>query len=174
MAVATSLAGDEAATGSFEAGLSRFTVDKHEGRTFHKESRIDDRGKVVAEVAAEVRYAIGSGAQAVSFLVEHDGRLFQSPITWYSQKRKLALSPGYDRVNTHFDRAVVPGCLFCHANKVEPVSLSTNQYEPPIARGSLAIGCERCHGPGELHAPSRRWSRAAISASSIPGTWSPA
>ena len=28
-----------------------------------------------------------------------------------------------------------------------------NRYEPPIFRGH-AIGCERCHGPGELH--SRR------------------
>ena len=26
-----------------------------------------------------------------------------------------------------------------------------NRYEPPIFQGH-AIGCERCHGPGELHA----------------------
>jgi Flp pilus assembly protein TadD len=30
------------------------------------------------------------------------------------------------------------------------VALSVNRYQPPIFRGH-AIGCERCHGPGELH-----------------------
>ena len=35
-------------------------------------------------------------------------------------------------------------------NRVENVAGTVNRYEPPIFRG-YAIGCERCHGPGELH-----------------------
>jgi predicted CXXCH cytochrome family protein len=42
-------------------------------------------------------------------------------------------------------------CLYCHANRVEPVEGTVNRYRPPTFRGH-AIGCERCHGPGELHA----------------------
>ena len=76
---------------------------------------------------------------------------FQSPISWYSQKKKWDLSPGYERRNYHFERPIEPQCLFCHANRVDPVEFSVNRYREPIFRGH-AIGCERCHGPGELHA----------------------
>ena len=51
----------------------------------------------------------------------------------------------------HFNRPIDPDCLFCHSNRVRAVPLSTNRYEQPIFLGH-AIGCERCHGPGELHA----------------------
>jgi predicted CXXCH cytochrome family protein len=40
-------------------------------------------------------------------------------------------------------------CLYCHVNRVEPVEGTVNRYRPPTFRGH-AIGCERCHGPGEL------------------------
>jgi predicted CXXCH cytochrome family protein len=101
-------------------------------------------------VEAEVKYALGSGTRGVSYLIEREGRLFQSPISWYRQKNRWDLSPGYERRNYHFDRPIEPQCLSCHANRAEPVPLSINRYEEPIFRGH-AIGCERCHGPGELH-----------------------
>jgi hypothetical protein len=42
-------------------------------------------------------------------------------------------------------------CLFCHTNHLHLVAGTLNGYEPPIFEGH-AIGCERCHGPGALHA----------------------
>jgi Flp pilus assembly protein TadD len=86
----------------------------------------------------------------VAYLIERDGFLFQSPITWYVRKQKWDLSPGYEKSNVHFDRPIQPDCLYCHANRVEPVAGTVNRYRPPIFEGH-AIGCERCHGPGELH-----------------------
>ncbi len=135
---------------TFMAGLSQFTIERRGGREFHSESRRDQQGRIVAQVEAEVKYAVGSGSRGISYLVEHDGRLFQSPISWYSQKNEWDLSPGYERRNQRFERQIEPQCLFCHANRVEPVDLSINRYKEPIFRGH-AIGCERCHGPGELH-----------------------
>jgi Tetratricopeptide repeat/Cytochrome c554 and c-prime len=135
----------------FLAGLSRYTIDHRDGREVHRETRLDEAGQVVAQIEAEVKYALGSGTRGTSFLIEHDGRLFQSPISWYGQTKKWDLAPGYDNSNAHFDRPIEPACLFCHANRVEPKKSSVNQYEPPIFRGH-AIGCERCHGPGEIHA----------------------
>jgi hypothetical protein len=117
----------------------------------HEETRQDAQGRIVATVAADVKYAVGAGAQAVSFFVEREDRLFQSPVTWYVKDRRWGLSPGYDRSNGHFDRAVVPQCLFCHANRVEPLGLSANKYVQPVFHDGGEIGCERCHGPGELH-----------------------
>jgi hypothetical protein len=136
--------------GQTEAALSQFTVERRDGREFHRETRRDAQGRILAQVEAEVKYALGSGSRGVSYLVEHDGRLFQSPISWYRQKGTWDLSPGYERRNHHFERPIEPQCLFCHANRVEPVERSINRYAEPIFRGH-AIGCERCHGPGELH-----------------------
>lgn len=135
---------------TFTAGSSVFTIERHDGREIHRET-VRDGNKVLAKVEGEVTYSVGSGARSISYLVEHDGRLFMSPITWYSQKRQFDLSPGYEKVSPHFDRPIDPNCLFCHSNRVEPVTLTENRYEPPIFEG-YAIGCERCHGPGELHA----------------------
>jgi hypothetical protein len=137
-------------TATFEAGSSRFTIERRAGKEIHRETRLDEKGRVLAQVEDEVKYALGSGTRGISYLVEHDGRLFQSPIAWYSQKKKWDLSPGYEQNNSHFDRPIEASCLFCHTNRVESVEHSANRYEEPIFRGH-AIGCERCHGPGELH-----------------------
>ena len=135
---------------TFEAGSSRYSVDHKGGRVVHGETRLDSDGHVLAKVEAEVKYAVGSGERGISYLIERDGRLGQSPITWYSHTNRWDLSPGYELGNLHFDRPIEPGCLFCHSNRVEPVGHTLNQYERPIFRGE-AVGCERCHGPGELH-----------------------
>ena len=68
------------------------------------------------------------------------------------QKRRWDISPGYGEFTTRpdFERAIQPDCLFCHANQFRPVAGTLNRYETPIFQGH-AIGCERCHGPGELH-----------------------
>jgi hypothetical protein len=142
--------GQSDGTTTVEAGSSRLTVERRGGREVHREARTDEKGRVLAQVEAVVKYALGSGTRGVTYLVERDGRLFESPISWYSQKGRYDLSPGYEHDNAHFNRAIEPNCLFCHANRVEPVGLTVNRYEEPLFRGH-AIGCERCHGPGELH-----------------------
>jgi tetratricopeptide (TPR) repeat protein len=151
--VAPVFGGDEKSnrTSTFESGSSVYTVERQNGHVVHREDRRDQEGRIVAQVEGEVKYALGSGTRGISYLIERDGRLFQSPISWYSQKNRWDISPGYDQSDAHFDRPVVPGCLFCHANRVEPVAHTLNRYELPISHGE-AIGCERCHGPGELHA----------------------
>jgi Flp pilus assembly protein TadD len=137
-------------TATFNAGRSVFTIERRDGREIHRET-VRDGGQVLAQVEAEVAYAVGSGARSISYLIERDGRLFMSPITWYTQKQQWDLSPGYEKSNPHFDRPIDPNCLFCHSNRVQSVPLSANRYKEPIFLGH-AIGCERCHGPGELHA----------------------
>lgn len=130
----------------------RYTVERRDGRVFHKAMRRDSAGEVISESEAEVRYALGSGRHGINFLIERDGFLFLSPIAWFAQERRWDLSPGSEGRSqpTNFERAVHPECLFCHTNQVRPVAGPMNRYETPIFRGH-AIGCERCHGPGELH-----------------------
>jgi Tfp pilus assembly protein PilF len=138
----------------FEASGLRYDVWREGGRVFHRERSGDPTGPVLTETEAEVRFAVGSGARARSYLIDHGGYLFQSPLTWYPHGGRWDLSPGYERQNQHFGRPVAPGCLFCHSNHAEHVPDTVNRYRQPIFRGH-AIGCERCHGPGELHVKRR-------------------
>jgi hypothetical protein len=96
-------------TTTFGAGPSRYTINRRGGCEIHRET-FGDGGRVLAEVEAEVKYALGSGTRGISYLVEHDGRLFQSPISWYSQKHQWDLSAGFDQENVHFDRPIDPVC----------------------------------------------------------------
>jgi Flp pilus assembly protein TadD len=137
-------------TPRFEASGFEYKVELHDGRTIHRETRRDSRGRAIGVVEAEARYVLGSGSRAFSFLFERDGYLFESPLTWYAQQKRWDLSPGYEHISGSFERQATPGCLFCHANRVENEPGTFGRYRPPTFRGH-AIGCERCHGPGELH-----------------------
>ena len=130
----------------FEVGDLAYSIERRDGHVFHRETRRDKSGRAVGTTEAEVRYVLGSGTRGFSFLVERDGGLFQSPIAWYTQQRSWDLAPTYREHNLHFDRPISLECLFCHTNRVEMVD-----GKPPVFHG-LSIGCERCHGPGELHA----------------------
>lgn len=135
----------------FESDGFHYGIERRDGKVFHRETLRDGDGKAVTEVEGEARFVLGSGSHAISFVIDRDGYLFESPLTWYSQAEKWDLSPGFGELNGRFERQIRPGCLYCHANRFQPVSGSVNHYESPIFLGH-AIGCERCHGPGELHA----------------------
>jgi Flp pilus assembly protein TadD len=141
---------DANAHNPFSASGLTFLVEKTGNRVVHKETAGPG---VLAE--NEIAYAIGSGRRGRSYIVNHDGYLFESPITWYPLKGIWDLSPGFKDSNQHFGRPIVAGCLFCHTNQVEPEIETTNGFKAPLFRG-YAIGCERCHGPGELHVAHRR------------------
>jgi Flp pilus assembly protein TadD len=136
----------------FEAKGLQYTALRRQGRLIHKATRHDKERGVLSEVEAEARYALGSGTRGITYLIERDGFLFQSPIAWFAQKRRWDISPGYEPgARPNFERAIRAECLFCHTSQVRSVAGTLNRYEPPIFLGH-AIGCERCHGPGELHA----------------------
>ncbi|MGH7174139.1 MAG: tetratricopeptide repeat protein [Gemmataceae bacterium] len=146
---------DAAVHNPFETEGFRYQILRQEDRVFHQETVADAQGRVVAEQRVEIDFVIGSGSRAYSYLFQRDGFLFQSPITWYAQKEIWDLSPGYRGRRAGFQRGIVQECLFCHCNHADRVENTVNQYRKPIFQG-LAIGCERCHGPGELHVERRR------------------
>ncbi len=137
----------------FEASGFQFLIEWRNGKLLHKEARQDPRGQTKTEFEAEAYYVIGSGARARSYLIEHEGYLFESAITWFSQKGIWDLSPGF-AANPHSDRPITAECLFCHCNYADAIEHTINRYRLPIFQG-FAIGCERCHGPGELHVQRR-------------------
>jgi hypothetical protein len=152
IATAPTTAGHEASSGPlFVAQGFEYSAENRSGHVIHKETRRDASGRVIAQTDGEVKFVVGSGRQGIAYLIERDGFLFQSPIAWYARDRRWDLPPGYEKSNAHFDMPIQSVCLFCHANRSEPVEGTVNRYRPPFFAGH-AIGCERCHGPGELHA----------------------
>jgi hypothetical protein len=130
-----------------------YRVYRKDGQFRHEEVVRKPDGTEVARTDHPVRYLIGSGHFCRSYLVEVDGFLHQSPLTWYTTKGKWDMSPGYDfPQHWSFERPVQVGCLSCHAGRVEPMNGTTHQ----VAIHEQAIGCERCHGPGSLHAERYR------------------
>ena len=138
----------------FKAGLFTYRIEHEKDKVRHAETVNDRTGRAVAEISAEVNCVVGSGRNGRAYLIDRDGYLFASPITWYPLKGIWDLSPGYEKNNSHFGRPISPSCLFCHANHADHVSGTANRYGTPNFHLE-AIGCERCHGPGELHVQRR-------------------
>jgi hypothetical protein len=146
---------ERAADRSFEAEGFRYSVERDGDRLVHRQTCPGPAGQPLTDVRAEVAYVIGSGERARSYVISRDGFLFQSPISWYARTGKFDLSPGYRGNRVGFERVIGPDCLFCHGNGVAHAADTVNGYDPPVFHGH-AVGCERCHGPGELHAAGGR------------------
>jgi hypothetical protein len=140
---------DAAHHNPFPAFGSTFLTEREGDRLWHREVRKDDAGKEVYRLDTEAQYAIGSGSHGHSFLNVRDGFVTQTAVSWFSQKGIWDASPGFpDALQP--GRPVDHNCLFCHVNRAHPDPDTVNRNVPPIFTGH-AIGCERCHGPGELH-----------------------
>ncbi len=143
---------DKAHNNPFQALGCQFIVEQQADQVWHRQKRQDAAGNPLVDYAMEVHYAIGSGRGGYSYLTDRDGYLFQTPISWFSQKQTWDLSPGFD-ANSVAGRPVDADCLFCHANRAHPLPGYRNRYQEPIFDGCV-IGCERCHGPGARHIES--------------------
>lgn len=136
-------------TASFDALGAHFDVRRTGNRLETTETHPGADGKPLFQLKADIAIALGSGAKGQSFLIERDGFVWQSPASWFSQKRIWDVSPGFPP-SLHAGRPIQAGCLYCHTNRVVPAAGTVNRFEEPVFRG-YSIGCERCHGPGAEH-----------------------
>jgi len=101
----------------------------------------------------QVNYIIGSGQHTNSHMRSENGYLTQMPMTFYTQKKRWDLPPGFENgVNTRFSRKIGLECMSCHNGYPAFVMGSENKYTA-VPTG---IDCERCHGPGSIHVAQRK------------------
>ncbi|MBI1941748.1 MAG: tetratricopeptide repeat protein [Acidobacteria bacterium] len=133
--------------------LSRvFESFARDGKVFHTGSQVDATGKKIFSETHELAYAVGSGDHGRSYLIVQGDSLFLSPLSFYTATGRWDLSPGVGTgVYRDFTRPATEVCVTCHSGLPQPVAGFANRYRQPAFR-FLAIGCERCHGPGQLHA----------------------
>lgn len=131
---------------------------RREGDRFVQvEYRLGPDGSRTHELVRSVDYVVGSGSAARTYLTDSNGRLYELPLTWYTQPTPEApdghwgLSPGYEEGNARFSRTVPERCMACHNGPSEAVPFAGDKYAA-LASG---IACEQCHGPGALHVEAR-------------------
>lgn len=101
----------------------------------------------------KVNYVVGSGEHTNSHIFNTNGYFYQAPITFYTQKHRWDLAPGFEKgASSRFQRLIQIECMSCHNGYPQFVSNSENKYTSVMT----GIDCERCHGPGSLHVEDRK------------------
>lgn len=117
----------------------------------HHEAMYDAEGNLIYDDVVEQKYVIGSGRRAKAYVHDQQGLLCLSPLNWFGKENRWGLNPGYAPDDPRrFDRRANIICLQCHSGKLNPVEHGSEfLQEKPF--DEMAIGCEKCHGPGAEH-----------------------
>ena len=122
---------------------------------YQSEYELDAEGKEVYRDDRKISYIVGSGANGLGCIVRRGDFLFEAPLSYYSETKTWALSPGYEHGDFGFNRPVRARCIVCHSGRPQLVDGSEFKFkDPPLLE--LPIGCESCHGPGALHVEERK------------------
>lgn len=137
----------------FPAGpQTELSIELSGNAVLHKEIITDSENQLICEHEEKIDYTCGSGTRGRSYFVFRNGKLFQSPVTWYAKSGKWDLSPGYNpQFNPRFGRMASDGCMACHAGRMNSVEKQRSTFDSDKPFHELSIGCERCHGPGQDH-----------------------
>jgi hypothetical protein len=127
-----------------------FEVHTQDGKLYQSEYQVDGAGHEVFRNTHAIDFIVGTGANGLTGLTQHDNYLFEAPLSYYKETGNWALSPGYEKKDQGFSRVVAPGCIFCHSGRPQPVAGRIGKYQDP-AFSQLSVGCENCHGPGSAH-----------------------
>jgi hypothetical protein len=139
----------------FEKKLNRyFKVFRRGDNIYQSEYGLDSNGEEIFNHSERVDYVIGAGQVGFTCVVRRANYLLEAPLSFYSTTGTWELSPGYDSQDYGFARPILPGCVACHSGLPQPVPNRDGKFMDPPFR-ELSIGCENCHGPGELHVAER-------------------
>ena len=148
----------------FDAKLNRyFQVFRQGSNLYQSEYEVGDRGIEVFRETHMLEYVIGSGVNGYSYIVRRGDHLFEAPLSFYSKSKTWEQSPGYEFRDYGFNRPIQEDCIACHSGQPQPVPEGNGLFKNPPFR-ELAVGCENCHGPGELHVRERATGKPVSSA----------
>jgi hypothetical protein len=131
------------------------------------ETAVTGWGKDLLTQSERIDVVTGSGVRGVTYLYWDGDRLYELPVSYWTDGHRWINSPGYENGTAKFSRPINPGCLECHATYIRALSTDplTNRYD----RSSLipGISCETCHGPGAKHIARQKGGTAATQGQAI-------
>jgi Cytochrome c554 and c-prime len=143
----------------------KFTAGENTLTTFNPEVsfRMDERNGHFYETAIlakpghkvtrteQIGIVIGSGRKGQTYLYWKEDRLYELPVSYWTELDTWVNSPGYVDGSADFDRAITPRCLECHASFFQTLGAAASGNHFSRVNFVLGISCERCHGPGSEH-----------------------
>ena len=84
-----------------------YKASLQEGNIIQTEYRINAAGEKIHELNRRADYVIGSGNHNRTYVTIQNGFVKELPLTWYVDKKKWDLSPGYHTTNMRFFRPIV-------------------------------------------------------------------
>ena len=127
---------------------------------YQREYRLNSHGEVIHERLLEAQYVIGSGKNLRMYFYDENGMFCQLPLTWYVHKNRWDMSPGYREFgNVRFTRFASSKCLACHNAHMDASPVAGERFLKPYP---LGVGCESCHGPGELHVKLKKGESVSL------------
>lgn len=111
------------------------------------------------QLEAPIRWAFGLGAAGQTYVLEHDGRLVESRVSYYDAVPGLDLTIGAanakpttveEALGRTMSSADIRECFGCHALGVPA------RGEVQLAGIEFGVGCENCHGPAASHVAARQ------------------
>lgn len=142
-----------------------FEVYRQGSDIYQTEYALDTAGKEVFRRTEKLDLVVGSGIVGWTYVIEKGHFLFQAPLSFYARSGTWELSPGYEFQDAGFNRPILSQCIACHSGEPAPLPASTGHSHSPFnvdpfqasdpAFHEMAIACESCHGPGQLHVEER-------------------
>lgn len=170
---ATFLAKFQTTASIFNARQNRhFEVFARDGKLYQSEYAVGTDGKDVFRNTQQIEYLIGAGENGVGGIVREGDYLYEAPLTYYAKIHGWDLSPGYEYGDYGFNRPILPGCVDCHSGRPQTILDGNGRFgRPPFYE--LAVGCEKCHGPGKAHVEEQEGVSTASGAMVNPSKLSP-
>jgi hypothetical protein len=105
--------------------------------------------------ALPLTFALGSGKTGITYIsVLDDDRIIEVRKSYFPRSRAWYTTPGHREdtpktVGTVYSREMAAQCILCHAVKA---ALRVDTLDSRL----FGVGCESCHGPGDLHVAAMR------------------
>ena len=138
---------------TFAFGKYSYEISYAAGQTFF---RVTDGENTITE---PILYAFGNGDVAQTYVLQHNGKLYEGRVSYYSRIDRLDWTIGDFQNSTPtleeaFGRDInsdeARNCFSCHGTAaVVDNKLSLDRLMP-------GVSCEACHGPGATHVAAMR------------------